>query len=118
MRNDVFNAQNYFNDPSHGGTGVVPPYKKNDCGYTLGGPIYIPGVYNKEKQKTFFFWSQEWRRERVPDTFNSLVPFSEERTGNFTDVCPGSGAVRELRSRRLSGRSQHGHILHEQSGSG
>ena len=88
VRNDVFNAQNYFNDPSHGGTGVAPAYKKNDWGYTLGGPVYIPGVYNKEKQKTFFFWSQEWRRERVPNTFNSLVPFSAERTGNFSDVCP------------------------------
>ena len=44
----------------------APPYKKNDFGYTIGGPVYIPGVYNKDKQKTFFFWSQEWRRERVP----------------------------------------------------
>ena len=88
VRNDAFNAQNYFNDPSHGGTGVAPAYKKNDFGYTFGGPIYIPGVYNKSKQKTFFFWSQEWRRERVPNTFNSLVPFSAERTGNFSDVCP------------------------------
>ena len=48
-----------------GGTGKVPPYKKNDFGYTVGGPVYIPGVYNKKKEKTFFFWSQEWRRDRV-----------------------------------------------------
>ena len=66
VRNDAFNAQNYFNNTGFGGTGVVPPYKKNDFGYTIGGPVYIPGVYNKNKQKTFFFWSQEWRRERVP----------------------------------------------------
>ncbi len=88
VRNDAFNAQNYFNDPSHGGTGITPAYKKNDFGYTLGGPIYIPGVYNQDKQKTFFFWSQEWRRERVPNTFNTPVPYSAERTGDFTDVCP------------------------------
>jgi len=74
VRNDIFNAQNYFNDPSHGGTGITPAYKKNDFGYTLGGPIYVPGVYNQDKQKTFFFWSQEWRRERVPNTFNTPVP--------------------------------------------
>ena len=90
VRNDAFNAQNYFNNTGFGNTGVIPPYKKNDFGYTIGGPVYIPGVYNKDKQKTFFFWSQEWRRERVPATFNTVVPYSAERSGNFSDVCPGS----------------------------
>jgi hypothetical protein len=88
VRNDMFNAQNYFNSVGAGGSGVVPPYKKNDFGYTVGGPVYIPGVYNKKKEKTFFFWSQEWRRDRVPNSFNVQVPYSQERTGNFSDVCP------------------------------
>ncbi len=88
VRNDMFNAQNYFNSTAAGGTGVAPPYKKNDFGYALGGPMYIPGVYNKDKQKTFFFWSEEWRRERVPASFNTPVPYSAERTGDFSDVCP------------------------------
>ncbi len=83
VRNDALNARNYFQTS-------VPPYKKNDFGYTLGGPIYIPGHYNTDKQKTFFFWSQEWRRDRVPgQVFNALVPSDAERTGNFSDVCPG-----------------------------
>jgi len=84
VRNDVFNARGYFQDS-------VPAYKKNDFGYTIGGPIYIPGGYNKDKQKTFFFWSQEWRRERVPATFNQAVPYSAERSGNFSDLCPDPG---------------------------
>ena len=87
VRNDAFNANNYFNSAVAGGTGVVPEYKKNDFGYTLGGPVYIPGVYNTKKQKTFFFWSQEWRRERVPGSFNVPVPYSAERTGDFSDLC-------------------------------
>lgn len=87
LRNDAFNAQNYFNSVAAGGTGVAPEYKKNDFGYTLGGPVYIPHVYNDKKEKTFFFWSQEWRRERVPGTFNEPVPYSAERTGDFSDVC-------------------------------
>jgi len=49
VRNDAFNAKNYFDSS-------VPPYKKNDYGYTIGGPVYIPGAYNKDKTKTFFFW--------------------------------------------------------------
>src|SRR5215471_7438156 len=84
VRNDMFNARNYFEDS-------VPPYKKNDFGYTIGGPVYIPGVYNKDKQKTFFFWSQEWRRERVPADFNVAVPSGQERAGNFSGVCPAAG---------------------------
>ena len=92
VRNDYFNAQNYFNSTIAGGSGKVPPYKKNDYGYTIGGPVYIPKVYNKDKSKTFFFWSQEWRRDRLPSTFNLPVPYSAERAGDFTDVCPNVAA--------------------------
>jgi len=81
VRNDAFNAKNYFDSS-------VPPYKKNDFGYTIGGPVYIPGVYNKDKSKTFVFWSQEWRRERVPSNFNQAVPSDAERQGDFSDLCP------------------------------
>jgi hypothetical protein len=88
VRNDAFNALNYTDMASHGGSGKVSPYKKNDFGYTIGGPVYIPGLYNKDKQKTFFFWSQEWRRERVPAGFNQVVPYSAERGGDFSDLCP------------------------------
>jgi hypothetical protein len=83
VRNDAFNARNYFQSS-------VPPYKKNDFGYTIGGPIFIPNLFNTDKQKTFFFWSQEWRRDRVPgQVFNVNVPSAAERTGNFSDLCPG-----------------------------
>jgi hypothetical protein len=83
VRNDMFNATPAFQTK-------VPSYKKNDWGYTIGGPVYFPGVYNKSKEKTFFFWSQEWRRDRVPgQDFNLLVPTVAERGGNFNDLCPG-----------------------------
>jgi hypothetical protein len=80
-RNDAFNARNHF-EPER------PPYKKHDFGYTIGGPVTIPNFYNTNKQKTFFFWSQEWRRERVPSTFNTPVPGNAERAGDFSDMCP------------------------------
>jgi len=73
VRNDAFNARNYFQQ-------TVPPYKKNDYGYTVGGPIW--------KNHTFFFWSQEWRRDRVPgQNFNQSVPSIQERAGDFSDQC-------------------------------
>ena len=34
----------------------------NIYGFNIGGPLYIPKVYNVDKQKTFFFWNEEWRR--------------------------------------------------------
>ena len=83
LRNDDMNARNAFL-PNN------PEYKKNDFGYTLGGPLFIPRVYNTSKDKTFFFWSEEWRREVVPgQDFNLNVPSAAERSGNFNDVCPG-----------------------------
>src|SRR6266480_4079662 len=76
VRNDAFNATKFP-------LSTVSPYKKNDFGYTIGGPIW--------KNKTFFFWSQEWRRDRVPgQNFNLPVPSIEERAGDFSDQCPGS----------------------------
>jgi hypothetical protein len=82
-RNNIFNDRNYFDQTKN-----APPYKKNDFGYTIGGPIFIPGHYNTDKSKTFFFWSEEWRLERVPNTFSIPVPSNAERMGNFSDVCP------------------------------
>jgi len=75
VRNDAFNAKNYFDSS-------VAPYKKNDYGYTVGGPIW--------KDHTFFFWSQEWRKDRVPNNFNQAVPSVAERTGDFSDLCPNT----------------------------
>ena len=76
LRNDDFNARNFFQS-------TVPPYKKNDYGYTIGGPIF--------KTKTYFFWSEEWRREIVPSTFSGIqVPSLAERQGNFSELCTPS----------------------------
>jgi len=88
VRNDFFNATPEFQT-------APPAYKKNDFGFTIGGPVFIPGHYNTSKQKTFFFWSEEWRRDIVPATsFFSVtaVPSLAERTGNFSDVCPAAGS--------------------------
>jgi hypothetical protein len=85
VRNEVFNARNYFDQ-----TTKAPKYRRNDFGWTLGGPI--------RKGKTFVFWSEEFRIEDSPSDqhpdFNHGVPSLAERHGDFNDVCPpqsGSG---------------------------
>jgi hypothetical protein len=82
VRNNDFNAKNIVQSET-------PDYKKNDWGYTIGGPVFIPGLYNRNREKTFFFWSQEWRRDIVPgQSFNQPVPSVAERSGDFSDLCP------------------------------
>ena len=83
FRNDVLNANEAFNK---GAGHARPPFRYNDFGYTIGGPIYIPGHYNTDKSKTFFFFSQEFRRTRTPSTFNLSLPNPQELTGNFTGI--------------------------------
>jgi hypothetical protein len=87
LRNDMFNARPWESgaDPTH----PNPPYKKHDFGYTVGGPVFIPHFYNTNKKKTFFFFSEEWRREKNPHQYNVKVPSAAERSGNFSDLCPG-----------------------------
>src|SRR3984957_3456362 len=82
IRNAAFNAHYYFDEPGTAKT----YYNKNDFGYIVGGPI--------RKDKLFFFWSQEFRRENVPVVQNNptqYLPNAAERAGNFTDVCPAAG---------------------------
>src|SRR6266699_2884761 len=65
-RNEFFNAKSWREgaDP----TAKKASYKKHDFGYTVGGPVFIPDHYNADKKKTFFFFSEEWRREKNPHT--------------------------------------------------
>ena len=87
LRNEDFNARNFFQD-------TRPEYKKHDFGFTIGGPVFIPKLYNRSRDKTFFFVSEEWRKDLVPgQTFNRQVPSNEERAGNFSDVCPAAGSA-------------------------
>ncbi len=89
LRNDIFNARSWEQgaDP----TQPKAPYKKHDFGYTVGGPVFIPHHYNSDRNKTFFFWSQEWRREKNPSTVLQNVPSDAERGGDFSDILPGNG---------------------------
>jgi hypothetical protein len=61
IRNDAFQAHNYF-DNDQGQQKNKPELRLNIFGGNLGGPFFIPKVYNEQKKKTFFFYNQEWRR--------------------------------------------------------
>ncbi len=79
LRNDILQANNYFSNLS----GLKrPPLRYNDYGYTIGGPVYIPKLYNGHN-KTFFFFSQEFRRVITYSPVTMYLPTAAERTGLF-----------------------------------
>jgi hypothetical protein len=83
VRNDVFNANTFLLNKA----GVKkPPFRYNDFGYTIGGPAFIPGHYNTDKSKTFFFFSEEWRRTKTPGAVVATIPNPQELTGNFQGI--------------------------------
>lgn len=93
LRNDHLDANDWFvnrqiNPP--GGHAPKRPLKWNDFGYNLGGPFYIPGHYNQDKSKTFFFWSQNWRKNREGTILSAYVPTLRMRSGDFSECDPGS----------------------------
>ncbi|WP_245536321.1 TonB-dependent receptor [Terriglobus saanensis] len=95
IRNEMFNARNFFDQPNPTPLGFegkltyrTPLYRRLDFGGTIGGPLFIPHLYNNSKSKTFFFFSEEVRREKTPVDYNQAVPTLAERAGNFSDVCP------------------------------
>jgi Carboxypeptidase regulatory-like domain/TonB-dependent Receptor Plug Domain len=90
FRNDVLNANNFLNNSR----GIDrPPLRYNDFGYTFGGPFFIPKVYNTNKQKTFFFFSQEFRRVITSGTVTATIPTPAMLQGNFAHtVCTGRDA--------------------------
>ncbi|MGH9407560.1 MAG: carboxypeptidase regulatory-like domain-containing protein [Terriglobia bacterium] len=70
----------------------VAAYHYNDYGFTIGGPIYIPGHFNTQKNKLFFFWSNEWQKQLVPQgQHNVTVPTVLERTGDFSQSVDKNG---------------------------
>ncbi len=84
LRNDKFDARNFFASP----TAKKPPYRQNQFGVSLGGPVSIPRVYNGHN-RTFFFFNYEGLRIRQAQTAVSSVPTDPLRSGNFSSLPNG-----------------------------
>jgi hypothetical protein len=89
-RNDAFDANNYFSNLSHTPT---PELRLNIFGGDIGGPVVIPGIYPRSKSRTFFFYSEEWRRyiAGATPTANNTMPASDipsSSTSPFTYTLP------------------------------
>jgi hypothetical protein len=80
LRNKVFNANTFFSDRAKLPN---PPFTQNQYGFNIGGPLFIPHVYNGQN-KTFFFVDWEGFGLRQGQTFTETVPTVDERNGNLS----------------------------------
>lgn len=79
VRNDVFNARNFF-------AAKTDPLQRNQFGGTIGGPVYIPHLYNGRNKTFFFFGYQGMRYVDIGTANSAFVPTAAELEGNFTAV--------------------------------
>ncbi len=86
LRNDAFDARNFFSP------GVLP-LKQNIFGGTIGGPLFIPKIYPRDKSKTFFFFSEQAVRKHIASTLLGATPSADMRNGLFNTriVDPDTG---------------------------
>jgi hypothetical protein len=90
-RNEAFNANNFFSNRQGNRRGR---YRYNTLGGNLGGPIYIPGRFNRDRQKLFFFFAQEYLPNQQPNgPRNYTVPTALERAGDFSQTYDKTGKL-------------------------
>jgi hypothetical protein len=89
LRNNDFDAYNYFSTSA-------PGLHQNIYGYTLGGPVIIPKLYNTNRLKrTFFFASNEWRSISSSSVIRGAVLPQAMRDGDFSasPTLPANGSL-------------------------
>jgi hypothetical protein len=78
LRNSDLDAKNFFDSKAVS----IPPFKRNQFGGTVGGPVVLPKVVNG-RNRLFFFFDYEGLRQVKAQTSLSTLPFASDRSGNF-----------------------------------
>ncbi|HTU47645.1 MAG TPA: TonB-dependent receptor [Bryobacteraceae bacterium] len=87
LRNSALDARNFFDRRSPVNPDRIPPFRRNEFGFTLGGPVIFPG-YNG-RSKTEFFAEYQGFRQVLGTTQVLPVPTAAERSGIDTTAYPG-----------------------------
>jgi Carboxypeptidase regulatory-like domain len=80
VRNSAFDARNYFDYATPAYPGRIPPFRRNEFGFTNGGPVFLSHVYDGSK-RTFYFFQYQGFRQVLGTTQVMPVPTAAERTG-------------------------------------
>lgn len=87
LRNSALDANNFFNNRAHI---PRPTFQRNQFGGTVGGPVYIPRVYDGHN-RTFFFFDTEITRARAASTYTTTVPLAAWKQGDFSSLRNSAG---------------------------
>ena len=88
IRNSALDARNYFDYSSPANPGRIPPFKRNEFGFTNGGPIFVPHVYDG-RGKAFYFVEYQGFRQVLGTTQVFAVPTAQQRNGIDTTAYAG-----------------------------
>ncbi len=88
VRNAAFDARNYFDYKDPTGRRRIPPFVRNEFGFTNGGPIVLPRIYDG-RNRTFYFGQYQGFRQVLGTTQVIPVPTVAERLGIDTTTFPG-----------------------------
>jgi len=80
VRNSAFDARNYFDHATPVYPGRIPPFRRNEFGFTNGGPIFIPHIYDG-RDRTFYFAQFQGFRQVLGTTQVMPLPDASERAG-------------------------------------
>ena len=96
-RNEAYDANNYFTNLAGQ---PRPEFRLNEPGGNIGGPVWIPHVYNESRTRTFFFVNEEWRRliqGSSPSIVNTIAANNFPTAGQpFTYTVPSGKGTRPL----------------------
>ncbi|MEP7343005.1 MAG: carboxypeptidase regulatory-like domain-containing protein [Acidobacteriota bacterium] len=107
-RHEQFNANNFFNNLNNRSK---PLYRYSTLGATIGGPVWIPKVTDKLKDKLFFFYSFEDSRVKEPQALRqATVPTELERNGDFSQTRDVNNALIVIRD-PLTGAAFPGNVI-------
>jgi hypothetical protein len=87
LRNSALDARNYFDHPSIAEPGRIPPFRRNEFGFTNGGPIVLPHLYDG-RDRTFYFVQYQGFRQVLGTTQVLAVPTAAERAGQDVVTYP------------------------------
>ena len=88
VRNAAFDARNYFDHNAVGDNRRIPPFVRNEFGFTNGGPVVLPHIYDG-RDRTFYFGEYQGFRQILGTTQVIPVPTEAERQGIDTITFPG-----------------------------
>jgi hypothetical protein len=88
LRNSSLDARNFFDRRSPVNPGRLPHFERNEFGFTNGGPVVLPGIYDG-RNRTYYFGEYQGFRQILGTTQVLSVPTPEERLGVDTSAFPG-----------------------------